>query len=129
MGKANTGWAVRKVAYIIISIVMLVLVALGIVSEGTSENIITQVTPIVGAIATAIAASKTHRGSDSTATDADVRNAASENAPRPQVTPLEIADVLAERFGLGVDSGRHHLDDPAPAATADGGYPPATPGV
>lgn len=129
MGKANTGWAVRKIAYIIISIVMLVLVALGIVSEGTSENIITQVTPIVGAIATAIAASKTHRGSDSTATASDVRNAASEHTPRPQITPLEIADVLAERFGLGVDSGRHHLDDPATAATADGGYPPATPGV
>ncbi len=130
MGKANSGWAVRKIAYAVVSLVMVALVAFGVVSEATSEAITAQIAPLIGAVALAVASAKTNRGSDSTATHTDVERAAQRTVP--QVTPLEIADVLAERLGLGVDTGRHHIADDQPdeeTPTVDGGYPPAEPGV
>ena len=130
MGKANANWAIRKIAYAIISLIMVGLVAFGVVSEATSEAITAQIAPLIGAVALAVASAKTNRGSDSSATGADVERAAQRTVP--QVTPLEIADVLADRLGLGVDTGRHHItgdqpDEETPAV--DGGYPPSEPGV
>lgn len=123
VGKAETGWFVRKIVYAVVALIMAGLVAFGVVSEGTSETITAQLTPLLGAIALAFASGKTHRGSDSTATDEDVQKAA-EAVPEPAppvetVSAEEIASVLADRFGLGEDTGRHHIDE-APEDTYPG---------
>lgn len=111
--KKAPSWAVRKVAYAVVALVVGILGAVGILSEVDADKWATsldQIIPwVLGVIAPAVAASKTHAGSDSTVTAADL----------PSVP--DIAAAVAEH--LQGEPGRHAVPE-APAAPVGGSVYP-----
>lgn len=74
--KKPAAWQVRKIAYGLAAVVIGVLGWVGVLSDIQADQVadkVDQWLPILlGVIAPALAATKTHEGSDSTATDQDV---------------------------------------------------------
>lgn len=115
-------WVIRKVSYATVALVVGVLGWVGWVDESTGEKIgeqATQIIPwILGVLAPAVAASKTHAGSDSAATDADafiadrianvpaaVQQAIGSVPGADQVAAAVISAIRAEERGEHSDTG------------------------
>ena len=80
-------WFIRRVIYLIVGIVGIVLAGFGIIDEGQIDAI--SASPLLGTIAGFIAAAFTHQGSDSTVTAQDVADAA-------KTDPEDIASRVVE---------------------------------
>lgn len=96
-------WFIRKAAYALVGVVLLVLAAFGLLDEGQIDAI--AASPILGAAVAFFASTRTHSGSDSTATAADVAAA--------KVDPADIARQILEGFE---PAGRHALNETRKAA-------------
>ncbi|RAV34936.1 hypothetical protein [Corynebacterium heidelbergense] len=87
-------WFIRRALYLVVGAVLLGLAAFGVISEAQIDSISAQVTgivgPLLGALVSGWAASKTHEGSDSTVTVDDVERAANAN-----ITD-KVIDVIAQ---------------------------------
>lgn len=77
--KKPEAWQVRKIAYGLAAVIVGVLGWVGVVSDIQADQIGDQIDKwlpiLLGVLAPALAATKTHQGSDSTATDADAEAA------------------------------------------------------
>lgn len=73
--KKPQAWQVRKIAYGLAAVIVGVLGWVGVLSDIQADQVTDQVDQwlpiLLGVLAPALAATKTHQGSDSTATDAD----------------------------------------------------------
>lgn len=121
-------WAVRKGSYALVAVVVAVLGWAGIISEIDAGKITDQadqiITWLLGVITPAIAAAKTHPGSDSTATDEDRILATQAQAQQPTIDPDAVADAVITRWNTATTYGDHA--DQTPVATTP---PVATTGV
>lgn len=76
-------WFIRRALYLVISAVLLVLSGIGIVQaeqiDSLTATLSTTLGTLLGALGTGIAATKTNRGSDSTATYADLDTRVEQN--------------------------------------------------
>ncbi|MGO1827354.1 MAG: hypothetical protein ACTH0J_10535 [Corynebacterium variabile] len=74
--KKPQAWQVRKIAYGLAAVIVGVLGWVGVLSDIKADQVMDQVDQwlpiLLGVLAPALAATKTHEGSDSTATDQDV---------------------------------------------------------
>lgn len=74
--KKPQAWQVRKIAYGLAAVIVGVLGWVGVLSDIKADQVMDQVDQwlpiLLGVLAPALAATKTHQGSDSTATDQDV---------------------------------------------------------
>lgn len=141
--KKPQAWQVRKIAYGLAAVVVGVLGWAGVLSDIQADQIGDQVDKwlpiLLGVLAPALAATKTHEGSDSTATDEDrvisksyppadltdqVRDAA-ERAVRDTLSRIPGADQTAQAVLAAIraeERGEHDtVTDPtaATAATTD----------
>lgn len=95
--KKPEAWQVRKIAYGLAAIIVGVLGWVGVLSDIQADQVTSQVDrwlPILlGVLAPALAATKTHPGSDSTATDEDLVRA---YPPAPTVDPDAIIAKVEE---------------------------------
>lgn len=111
--KKAPSWAVRKVAYAVVALVVGILGAFGIASEVQvdqwTQNLDALIPWILGMIAPAVAASKTGPGSDSSVTAADL----------PSVP--DIAAAVAEH--LQGEPGRHAAPEVSAAPAGGSVYP------
>lgn len=86
--KKPQAWQVRKIIYGLAAILVGVLGWAGVLSDIKADQIMDHVDQwlpiLLGVLAPALAASKTHEGSDSTATEADVESATATVADRVQ---------------------------------------------
>lgn len=82
-------WFIRRAAYAIVGVALLVLAGFGLIEEAQIDAI--AASPILGALVAFIASAKTNPGSDSTVTAKDV-----EQAAKPD--PAAIAREVAEYF-------------------------------
>jgi hypothetical protein len=77
--KKPEAWQVRRIAYGLAAVIIGVLGWVGVLSDVKADDILGQVDQwlpiLLGVLAPALAATKTHSGSDSTATDADAEAA------------------------------------------------------
>lgn len=73
----DTPWKVRRVVYIVTAIIGYLLVTVGVIDTAMAERLTDQtatlLVPLLMGVVSHQAARNTHRGSDSTATDQDVR--------------------------------------------------------
>lgn len=88
-------WFIRRVIYLIVGIVGIVLAGFGIIDEGQIDAI--SASPLLGTIAGFIAAAFTHQGSDSTVTAQDVADAAK----------TDPEDIASRVVGLINTYGKH----------------------
>lgn len=99
-------WAIRKVSYALVAVIVGILGAFGILSEVQADQWSTSLDQIIpwalGVITPAIAASKTHPGSDSTATAADVAAAASQG-----VDAQDVATRVVDQINSAAEYGQH----------------------
>lgn len=76
-------WFIRRALYLVISAVLLVLSGIGIVQaeqiDSLTATLSTTLGTLLGAFGTGLAATKTNRGSDSTATYADLETRVEQN--------------------------------------------------
>lgn len=101
-------WQVRRIAYGLAAVIIGVLGWIGVISDIQADQIGDQLDKwlpiLLGVLAPAIAAAKTHPGSDSTATDADVEAAAA-------IDTDTVADKIAARLrSEGEAAGKHAAD-------------------
>lgn len=96
--KFTQPWFIRRAAYAIVGIVLLVLAGFGLIEESQIDTI--AASPILGALVAFVASAKTNPGSDSTVTAKDV-----EQAAKPD--PADIAKQVAEYFQ---PVGKHAVD-------------------
>lgn len=96
--KFTQPWFIRRAAYAIVGIVLLVLAGFGLIEESQIDTI--TASPILGALVAFVASAKTNPGSDSTVTAKDV-----EQAAKPD--PADIAKQVAEYFQ---PVGKHAVD-------------------
>ncbi|WP_130841707.1 hypothetical protein [Corynebacterium neomassiliense] len=86
--KKPQAWQIRKIAYGLAAILVGVLGWAGVLSDIKADEIMAHVDQwlpiLLGVLAPALAASKTHEGSDSTATEADVESVTTTVADRVQ---------------------------------------------
>lgn len=77
--KKPEAWQVRKIAYGLSAVIVGVLGWVGVLSDIKADQVMDQIDQwlpiLLGVLAPALAAAKTHKGSDSTATDADAEAA------------------------------------------------------
>lgn len=122
-------WAWRKIAYYAAAVLVAVLGAFGVLSEVQVDQWTGQLDKIVpyalGVIAPLLAGAKTHAGSDSTATAADVAAAAAiQGPPGPKgdmglPTDLDaIGRAVAQHLNdAAADTGNHAEQTPRPATS------------
>lgn len=96
--KFTQAWFIRRAAYAIVGIVLLVLAGFGLIEESQIDTI--AASPILGALVAFVASAKTNPGSDSTVTAKDV-----EQAAKPD--HADIAKQVAEYFQ---PAGKHAVD-------------------
>lgn len=96
--KFTQPWFIRRAAYAIVGIVLLVLAGFGLIEESQIDTI--AASPVLGALVAFVASAKTNPGSDSTVTAKDV-----EQAAKPD--PADIAKQVAEYFQ---PVGKHAVD-------------------
>ena len=138
--KKPQAWQVRKIAYGLAAVIVGVLGWVGVLSDIQADQVTDQVDKwlpiLLGVIAPALAATKTHPGSDSTATDEDlvisksyppadltdqVRDAA-ERAVRDTLSRIPGADQTAQAVLAAIraeEKGEHDTTTASAAATAD----------
>lgn len=88
--KFTQPWFIRRTAYLLVGAVLLIAAGVGLVDEGQIDAI--TASPVLGTLVAWIAASFTHQGSDSTATDED-RVLAQTAAPAADVVDIALASV------------------------------------
>lgn len=133
--KKPAAWQVRKIAYGLAAVVIGVLGWVGVLSDIQADQVadkVDQWLPILlGVIAPALAATKTHEGSDSTATDQDVAGVVAadvtnrvQDAVRDALSSVTSLDP--SRIGQAVVSairaeerGEHDTTTASAAATAE----------
>lgn len=133
--KKPAAWQVRKIAYGLAAVVIGVLGWVGVLSDIQADQIGDQIDKwlpiLLGILAPTIAASKTHEGSDSTATDQDVAGVVAadvtnrvQDAVRDALSSVTSLDP--SRIGQAVVSairaeerGEHDTTTASAAATAD----------
>lgn len=137
--KKPQAWQVRKIAYGLAAVVIGVLGWVGVLSDIQADQVTDQVDKwlpiLLGVLAPALAATKTHPGSDSTATDEDlvisksyppadltdqVRDAA-ERAVRDTLTRIPGADQTAQAVLAAIraeERGEHDTADGRAVETA-----------
>lgn len=107
-------WFVRKICYLLASIGLAVLAALGLVDEQTGEQVAIAIGTAAGAVAPLIAALFTGQHSDEKVTTDDVVKAEQAGRANGVLAALGIDQGAADRLA---DSGRHAAKDTtAPAA-------------
>lgn len=140
-------WFIRRACYAIVGLVLLVLAGLGLIEEGQIDSI--AASPLLGTAIAWMAAAKTHEGSDSTTTNADVEVSQRARAElEGQITALReqlsdqvqgavssAVDLLPDRVQDAVRAiydtpyGDHDLaaatPDPEPDPAGPGRYPGA----
>lgn len=91
-------WLIRRTAYLIVGAVLLILGYLGVINEHQIDAV--NASPLLGTLVSWIAAFFTHEGSDSRATDEDVKRAG--EAARVDVEKLatEVAGKLIPALPL-----------------------------
>lgn len=106
-------WAWRKVLYYVAAAVVAILGAFGILSEVQVDQWTGQLDKIIpwvlGVAAPLLAGAKTNAGSDSTATAADVAEAA--RTVPPQLDVHAVAEEVTRRLGGVVSTGQHALQE------------------
>ena len=133
--KKPAAWQVRKIAYGLAAVVIGVLGWVGVLSDIQADQVadkVDQWLPILlGVLAPALAATKTHEGSDSTATDQDVAGVvAADVTNRVQDAVRDVLSSVTSldpsRIGQAVVSairaeerGEHDTTTASAAATAD----------
>lgn len=133
--KKPAAWQVRKIAYGLVAVIVGVLGWVGVLSDIQADQVTSQVDrwlPILlGVLAPALAATKTHEGSDSTATDQDVAGVVAadvtnrvQDAVRDALSSVTSLDP--SRIGQAVVSairaeerGEHDTTTASAAATAE----------
>lgn len=103
-------WFIRRVIYLIVGIVGIVLAGFGIIDEGQIDAI--SASPLLGTIAGFIAAAFTHQGSDSTVTAQDVADAA-------KTDPEDIASRVVELINTYGEHAAETASDAAEQTIAD----------
>lgn len=93
--KFKESWWLRRAAYAVVGVVLLALAGFGLIDEGQIDTI--AASPVLGALVAFIASAKTHSGSDSTATAADVARAAADGAAS-QANPADIAAQVVNQI-------------------------------
>jgi len=110
--KKPQAWQVRKIAYGLAAVIVGVLGWVGVLSDIKADQVLDQVDQwlpiLLGVLAPALAATKTHPGSDSTATDKDVAEQTADaiaakveelkaGAPDVAATLKELAKTIPEQ--------------------------------
>lgn len=135
--KKPQAWQVRKIAYGLAAVVVGVLGWVGVLSDIQADQVTDQVDKwlpiLLGVLAPALAATKTHQGSDSPVTGADVVAASGpivsvNDAARAEATvrkvmadlpdPAKIADAVLVAI-RSEEKGEHDTTTAGAAATAD----------
>lgn len=137
--KKPAAWQVRQVSYGVAAAVVGVLGVVGIIGEDQASTITDNITGliavVIGTITPVVASAKTHAGSDSTVTAADVAGTVGPvgavGAPGrdgADATQDQVDRAVARMIG-GTDTGRHHLNDAATGADLTGSSRPTSQGT
>lgn len=110
-------WALRKLAYIIVGFVGLVLWYFGFIEQDQADALANS--PLLATLVSWIAASKTHEGSDSTATEEDVAR------ERTRVERAEEQLAAARKTESKLDDATALLELTAARLESAGAIPPA----
>ena len=97
-------WFIRKICYLLASIGLAVLAALGLVDEQTGEQVAIAIGTAAGAVAPLIAALFTGKHSDEKVTTDDVEKAATVGRANGILAALGVDQATADRLA---DTGRH----------------------
>lgn len=145
--KFTQPWFIRRACYAVVGLVLLVLAGFGLIEEGQIDSI--TASPMLGTAIAWMAAAKTHPGSDSTTTNADVEVSQRARAElEEQIAALQfqigekvqsavsgVVDLLPDRVQDAVRSvydqpyGRHDIDAEAPEPERDPAGPGRYPGA
>lgn len=102
-------WFIRRVIYLIVGIVGIVLAGFGIIDEGQIDAI--SASPLLGTIAGFIAAAFTHQGSDSTVTAQDVADAAKTDPEDIASRVVELIDTYGKHAETVRDAAERTVAD------------------
>ena len=130
--KKPQAWQVRKIAYGLAAVIVGVLGWVGVLSDIKADQVLDQVDQwlpiLLGVLAPALAATKTHPGSDSTATDADAEVASLLGSAHDvadivvqqvkTVTPQDVASAVLAAI-RAEEKGEHVTSAAGAAATAE----------
>ncbi|WP_313007296.1 hypothetical protein [Corynebacterium variabile] len=133
--KKPQAWQVRKIAYGLAAVIVGVLGWVGVLSDIQADQVTEQVDKwlpiLLGVLAPALAATKTHQGSDSTATDADAEVASLLGSAHDvadivvrqvkAVTPQDVASAVVSAI-RAEERGEHDTTTASAAATATADY-------
>lgn len=102
-------WFLRRAAYAVVGVVLLVLAGAGVIEQGQIDAI--EASPILGAIVAFIASSRTNAGSDSTVTVADVDRASAEARAQAQAQLEDVRQAIQSGVAEQVAAAVQHLPD------------------
>ena len=130
--KKPAAWQVRKITYGLAAVIVGVLGWVGVLSDIKADQVLDQADQwlpiLLGVLAPALAATKTHPGSDSTATDADAEVASLLGSAHDvadivvqqvkTVTPQDVASAVLAAI-RAEEKGEHVTSAAGAAATAE----------